>query len=331
MLEDIAEILAAEGELIHLAIASALALLYAKWRSIVILPAVMFASLISLLLGIRAHEMYGLTEMRGPGVAFSCEYFQLHINEDCFYPEVIDPVTEEPLEEGEEGELVLTPLGRSALPLLRYRTGDLTALDRSPCRCGRTLVRMRRVRGRIEEMIVLGRERFFPVDVEEVLLGFPELTPHYLIRLLEEEAVRVEVEVREGTLKGKREGIKEEIREEIISVVSKNGGHLAPSLGVVELTLALHYVFDTPKDKIIWDVGHQAYAHKIITGRRSSFRTLRQWGGISGFPRRSESPYDVFDSGHSGSALPVALGMAEAGHLRGDCLLYTSPSPRDRG
>ena len=110
----------------------------------------------------------------------------------------------------------------------------------------------------------------------------------------------------------------EEIREEIISVVSKNGGHLAPSLGVVELTLALHYVFDTPKDKIIWDVGHQAYAHKIITGRRSSFRTLRQWGGISGFPRRSESPYDVFDSGHSGSALPVALGMAEAGHLRGD-------------
>ena len=166
-------------------------------------------------MGIRAHEMYGLTEMRGPGVAFSCEYFQLHINEDCFYPEVIDPVTEEPLEEGEEGELVLTPLGRSALPLLRYRTGDLTALDRSPCRCGRTLVRMRRVRGRIEEMIVLGRERFFPVDVEEVLLGFPELTPHYLIRLLEEEAVRVEVEVREGTLKGKREGIKEEIREEI--------------------------------------------------------------------------------------------------------------------
>ncbi len=110
----------------------------------------------------------------------------------------------------------------------------------------------------------------------------------------------------------------EEIREEIISVVSKNGGHLAPSLGVVELTLALHYVFDTPKDKIIWDVGHQAYAHKIITGRRSSFRTLRQWGGISGFPKRSESPYDVFDSGHSGSALPVALGMAEAGHLRGD-------------
>ena len=110
----------------------------------------------------------------------------------------------------------------------------------------------------------------------------------------------------------------EEIREEIISVVSKNGGHLAPSLGVVELTLALHYVFDTPKDKIIWDVGHQAYAHKIITGRRSSFRTLRQWGGISGFPRRSESPYDIFDSGHSGSALPVALGMAEAGHLRGD-------------
>ena len=110
----------------------------------------------------------------------------------------------------------------------------------------------------------------------------------------------------------------EEIREEIISTCSQVGGHVAPSLGVVELTLALHYVFNTPKDKLVWDVGHQAYAHKLITGRRKQFRTLRQAGGISGFPKREESIYDTFGSGHSGNSVSAALGMAEARDLRGD-------------
>ena len=110
----------------------------------------------------------------------------------------------------------------------------------------------------------------------------------------------------------------EEIREEIVSVCSQTGGHLAPSLGVVELTLALHYAFDTPRDKIIWDVGHQAYAHKLITGRRDRFRTLRQEGGISGFPKREESIYDPFGAGHSGTSVSAALGMAEARDLRGE-------------
>ena len=110
----------------------------------------------------------------------------------------------------------------------------------------------------------------------------------------------------------------EEIREEIVSVCSQTGGHLAPSLGVVELTLALHYVFDTPRDKLIWDVGHQAYAHKLITGRRERFKTLRQEGGISGFPKREESIYDPFGAGHSGTSVSAALGMAEARDLRGD-------------
>ena len=86
-----------------------------------------------------------------------------------------------------------------------------------------------------------------------------------------------------------------EIREKIIEIVSRNGGHLASSLGAVELTLAIHYVFDTPRDKVIWDVGHQAYAHKIITGRKNLFHTLRTKGGISGFPRREGSLYDVFN------------------------------------
>jgi 1-deoxy-D-xylulose-5-phosphate synthase len=114
------------------------------------------------------------------------------------------------------------------------------------------------------------------------------------------------------------EGLCQEIREEILSVVSKNGGHLASSLGVVELTTVLHYVFDFPRDKLVWDVGHQSYAHKILTGRRDRFRTLRQYEGISGFPKRDESPYDAFDSGHSGTSISSALGMAEARRLRGE-------------
>ena len=109
-----------------------------------------------------------------------------------------------------------------------------------------------------------------------------------------------------------------EIREEIISVVSKNGGHLASSLGTVELTIALHYIFNAPRDKLIWDVGHQAYAHKILTGRRDRFDTLRQYGGISGFPKRDESPYDTFGVGHSGTSISAALGMAEARVLKGE-------------
>jgi 1-deoxy-D-xylulose-5-phosphate synthase len=107
-----------------------------------------------------------------------------------------------------------------------------------------------------------------------------------------------------------------EIREEIIATVARTGGHLAPSLGAVELIIALHYVFDCPRDKIVWDVGHQAYAHKLLTGRREQFQTLRQYGGLSGFPKRSESPYDSFDTGHSSTSISAALGMASARNLK---------------
>jgi len=110
----------------------------------------------------------------------------------------------------------------------------------------------------------------------------------------------------------------QEIREKIIKVTSQKGGHLASSLGTVELTIALHYVFDSPQDAIIWDVGHQAYAHKILTGRRESFSTLRQHGGISGFPTPSESEYDAFGVGHSSTAISAALGMACARDLSGN-------------
>jgi len=110
----------------------------------------------------------------------------------------------------------------------------------------------------------------------------------------------------------------QELREYILDVVSKNGGHLAPNLGAVELTLALHYVFDSPKDKLIWDVGHQAYAHKIITGRREAFKNLRKLNGISGFLKRSESEHDIFGAGHASTALSAALGFAVARDLKGE-------------
>ncbi|MFZ3048931.1 MAG: 1-deoxy-D-xylulose-5-phosphate synthase N-terminal domain-containing protein, partial [Desulfatirhabdiaceae bacterium] len=110
----------------------------------------------------------------------------------------------------------------------------------------------------------------------------------------------------------------EEIRHLIVEVVSKNGGHLASSLGAVELAIALHYVFDAPRDKIIWDVGHQSYAHKIITGRKDRFHTLRQHNGISGFTRIHESPYDAFTTGHSSTSISAALGMACCKRLKND-------------
>ncbi|MGD8769348.1 MAG: 1-deoxy-D-xylulose-5-phosphate synthase [Desulfobacterales bacterium] len=109
-----------------------------------------------------------------------------------------------------------------------------------------------------------------------------------------------------------------EIRKVIIEVVSKNGGHLAPSLGTVELAIAIHFVFNAPADKIIWDVGHQSYAHKLLTGRRERFHTLRQLDGICGFTRMSESPYDAFSTGHSSTSISAGLGIACAKRLKND-------------
>ena len=113
------------------------------------------------------------------------------------------------------------------------------------------------------------------------------------------------------------ENLAQEIRQLIIETVSKNGGHLAPSLGTVELTLALYSVFKFPQDKLVWDVGHQAYTHKILTGRRDSFKTLRKKGGITGFPNRSESKYDAFGVGHASTSISAALGMAVSRDLSG--------------
>src|SRR5919202_6128962 len=110
----------------------------------------------------------------------------------------------------------------------------------------------------------------------------------------------------------------DELRSEVISAVSVTGGHLGAGLGVVELTVALHYVFDTPRDKLIWDVGHQAYPHKILTERRQRIRTLRQGGGLSGFTKRTESRYDPFGAAHSSTSVSAGLGFAVARDLRGE-------------
>src|ERR1700678_2915145 len=112
--------------------------------------------------------------------------------------------------------------------------------------------------------------------------------------------------------------VADELRAETIDAVSVTGGHLGASLGVVELTVAIHAIFDTPRDRLLWDVGHQAYPHKILTGRRDRIRTLRQGDGLSGFTRRAESEYDPFGAAHAATSISAALGFAVARDQRGD-------------
>src|SRR5437868_8368442 len=118
--------------------------------------------------------------------------------------------------------------------------------------------------------------------------------------------------------RGQLHQVCDELRQYIIDVVSVHGGHFGASLGVVELTVALHYIFNTPYDQLVWDVGHQAYGHKILTGRRDIFHTNRIYKGISGFPKRSESEFDTFGVGHSSTSVGAALGMAVASRLKGE-------------
>lgn len=129
------------------------------------------------------------------------------------------------------------------------------------------------------------------------------------------ETINTPLDIKKLTLK-EMETLAQEIRAYLLDVVSQNGGHLAPNLGVVELTIALHYVFNSPEDKIVWDVGHQSYVHKILTGRREELKTLRQFKGLSGFPKRCESVHDCFDTGHSSTSISAALGLAMARDLK---------------
>jgi len=156
--------------------------------------------------GAVASDCYGLSELIGPGVASECPAHDgLHINDDHFLPEIVDPATGAPLGPGKEGELVLTALTREALPMLRYRTGDLTSLNPEPCACGRTTVRMARVKGRTDDMVVIKGVNVYPSQVEAALLTIGELAPHYQLvvdRTQEFPSLAVHVEPAEGVVAG---------------------------------------------------------------------------------------------------------------------------------
>jgi len=146
-------------------------------------------------LGLRAIDFYGLSEVIGPGVAAECEVREgLHVNEDHFLVEIVDPATGAPLEPGREGELCFTSLTKEALPVLRYRTGDLSALAVEPCACGRTQARMARLKGRTDDMLVIRGVNVYPSQIEAVLLGLPELAPHYQL-VVDRSSVLVRLDV----------------------------------------------------------------------------------------------------------------------------------------
>lgn len=152
-------------------------------------------------LGIKAYDIYGLSEISGPGVGYECEYQNgTHLNEDHFYPEIVDPATLKPVAEGEKGELVFTHLTREGMPLLRYRTKDLTALHYGKCECGRTLVKMDRILGRSDDMLIIRGVNVFPSQIESVILELPEFEPHYLLtvdRVNNTDTMELRVEVRQ--------------------------------------------------------------------------------------------------------------------------------------
>src|SRR5262245_62611737 len=135
------------------------------------------------------------------------------------------------------------------------------------------------------------------------------MAPQSKTPLLDE--IRIPADLRRLDVRQLRQ-VADELRTEVIDAVSITGGHLGAGLGVIELTVALHYLFETPDDRLIWDVGHQAYPHKVLTGRRDRIRTLRQGGGLSGFTRRAESEYDPFGAAHSSTSISAGLGMAVA-------------------
>ncbi|MBE5766973.1 MAG: phenylacetate--CoA ligase [Clostridiales bacterium] len=178
------------------------------------------------LLGIKAMDIYGLTEICGPGVAYECMMQHgMHINEDHVIAEIIDPITEEPLPYGEKGELVFTTISKEGMPMLRYRTHDLCQLNAEPCECGRTFVRMNRIMGRTDDMLIIRGVNVFPSQIETVLVSIDGLAPHYMIEVDRKgttDSVEIQVEVNEGVFTdtvGQLEGMKKQISERIKSVV----------------------------------------------------------------------------------------------------------------
>ncbi|MDR1439493.1 MAG: phenylacetate--CoA ligase [Clostridiales bacterium] len=176
--------------------------------------------------GITATENYGLTEVMGPGVSGECtEFCGMHVNEDHFFAEILDPGTLEPLGEGEQGELALTTLSKEGMPMLRYRTKDITALDYAPCRCGRTTARMRKVLGRTDDMLIIRGVNVFPSQIESVLVGMPRIGPHYQIIVSKKgfmDMMEIQVELADASLLEsyrELEGLEATIRGKLKSVL----------------------------------------------------------------------------------------------------------------
>ena len=186
-------------------------------------------------LGIKAFDIYGMSELQGPGVSFECEAQDgLHINEDYFYPEIIDPQTLKPLPDGEYGELVFTCIGNEAIPLLRYRTGDITALSRDECVCGRTLVKMKKLRGRTDDMLVVRGINVYPSQSEHIILSLG-LKPNYQIivdRKDNLDVLTINIEMSESCFSDSVKGI--EIREKIIRSTMKEALMIMPVIKLVE-------------------------------------------------------------------------------------------------
>lgn len=161
---------------------------------------------------IHAYEHYGLTELMGPGVSFTCEHYNIHINEDHVFPEIVDPGTLDPVEVGEEGELVFTSLQRRAMPMIRYRTRDICTLRREKCACGRTLITMDKILGRSDDMMIIAGVNVFPSQVETVLMEFPDVEPQYQIRLKKKgyiDHMIVETEVKAAMYQAGKEKLEE--------------------------------------------------------------------------------------------------------------------------
>lgn len=199
---------------------------------------------------IKAVDIYGLSEVMGPGVAIECYEAQdgLHIQDDHFLVEVINPKTLEPVEEGEEGELVFTSLTKEALPIIRYRTGDVASITKEKCKCGRTTVRMSRVKGRIDDMLIIRGVNVFPSEIERALLQVRELAPHYQIHLVKNGPLDncvLHVELEEGFFKN----INEDLNHEQIGKLKKNLSHLMKSACLVTMEITVNTPGSIPRSE----------------------------------------------------------------------------------
>jgi phenylacetate-CoA ligase len=202
------------------------------------------------LFDIKACDIYGLSEVIGPGVAMECHEVQdgLHIAEDHFFVEVINPNTLEPVPEGEEGELVFTSLTKEAFPVIRYRTGDIASITREPCQCGRTTTRMSRVKGRVDDMLIIRGVNVFPSEIEQYLLTVEELAPHYQIHLVRKgslDAVQLQVEVNEPFFAA----INGNLQDERVHQLKKNIQHLLKTYCFISIDVNVHEPKSIPRSQ----------------------------------------------------------------------------------